>query len=92
MGIQGVDINTLIIAGAIGLVGWGLRGVAGALIESIKQLITHLIQTVAKVQLLENKLTELIQAVGDVQKIRYDLNNYYDRLKKLEDKYQNGHL
>lgn len=84
-----VSLNTLIISGVVALVGYGLKGVGGALIEAIKKLITHLIQTTAEVQMLKAQLSELIAAVGDIQKLRGDLTKGFERIKALEEKYKN---
>lgn len=84
--ILDLSLNTLIISGVVILVGWGLKGAMWALGEACKNLVTTLISTMAKVELLDSKVTELINAVGDVHKIRHDLNGFYSRLKELEEK------
>lgn len=74
-----LDVNTLILAGVVGAVGWGLK-------ELAKSLITHLVKTEARMAVLDEKMGDVIKAIGDVQKIRTDLNAFYTRLKVLEAK------
>lgn len=81
-----VSLNTLIVSLVVAIAGWALKGAMWALGEACKNLVQHLVKTLVKVESLDNKVGELIQAVGDIQKIRTDLNGFYERLKKLEDK------
>lgn len=85
-----LSLNTLIISGVVALVGWGLKGVAWALIEAIKQLVSTLVTTIAKVEILDAKMGELTHAVGDIQKMRTDINEYYKRLRALEREFNGG--
>ncbi len=84
--IADVSLNTLIITAVVGLVGWGLKGVAWALMETCKTLIVTLTRTILKVEGLEKQIHQLVEAVGDIQRIRSDLNGFYARLKRCEDK------
>lgn len=86
-----ISLNTIFLSAVVVFVGWSLKAVAWALIESIKALITKLVETIARVEVLDEKMTQLTQAVGDVQKIRTDLNGLYSRLKKVEEKFKSGH-
>ncbi len=83
-----LSLSTLIISTVVALVGWGLKGVGALLMDAIKNLITKLIETIAKVELLDAKLSDVIKTVGDVEKMRDDINAYYKRLKELEIKMQ----
>lgn len=80
-----ISLNAVVISCAVALVGWALKGAMWALGEACKNLITTLITTMAKVELLDAKVGQIIEAIGDVHKIRSDLNGFYTRLKKLED-------
>lgn len=84
--VADVSLNTLIISAVVGLVGWGLKGVAWALGETCKKLIVTLTTTIVKVEMLEKDLAKVTEAIGEVQRIRTDLNSFYGRLKEVEDK------
>jgi hypothetical protein len=81
-----LSLNTLIISGVVALVGYALKGAMWALGEICKNLISTLVNTIAKVELLDAKVSQVIEAVGDVHKIRSDLNGFYSRLKSIEEK------
>jgi len=84
-----ISLSTLVLSAVVCLVGWGLKAVAWAIIESIKTLVTTLVSTIAKVEILDSKMSELTHAVGDIQKMRTDVNEYYKRLKILEAYFKN---
>ncbi len=83
--VADVSVNTLIISGVVGLCTFLMKGTGHALVTLGKELVMTLTRTIVKVETLDKELTKLIAAVGDVQKIRSDLNEFYARLKKLED-------
>lgn len=72
-----IMVATFVVSTVIAAVGWGLKEVA-------TNLITTLVKTIGRVEILDSKLEKLIETVGDVQKIRTDLNGFYARLKELE--------
>lgn len=72
-----IDLNSIVVAGTVGVVGYLLK-------ESIQTLIVKLIQTMAKIQLLESKITEIVSTMGDVQKLRGDVNFAFQKIKDLE--------
>ncbi len=86
--IADVSLNTLIISAVVGIVGYLLKGVAWALGETCKNLITTLTRTIIKVEMLEKDLAKVAEAIGEVQRIRVDLNGFYARLKEVEDKFK----
>lgn len=87
--VNDISLSTILITVAIAVGGWLLRETGKAIVKVITKLIETLLQTMADVKTLDSKLKDLINAVGDVQKIRNDLNQYYKRLKTLEDEFEN---
>lgn len=85
--LNDISLNTLFISGVVAITGLALRGAVWGLAEICKTLIVKLIETMSRVDLLDQKFKDLLEVIGDVQKIRYDLNGFYSRLKKLEDKF-----
>lgn len=85
--VNDISLSTLFLSGVVALCALGLRGAIWGLAEVCKALIVKLIETMSRVDLLDQKFKDLLEVIGDVQKIRYDLNGFYSRLKKLEDKF-----
>jgi hypothetical protein len=85
-----LSLNTLIVSGVVAMVGWSLRGLTWMFVEAVQKLIKTLIETIARVEVLNAKMDVLTKAVGDVQRIRDDLNGFYDRLRKIEAEFKNG--
>jgi len=79
-----LSLNTLVVSGAVALVGYGLRVVVLTLVAAIKGLTAKLVETIAKVEILDSKMSQLTHAVGDFQKSKTDINEYFNRLRKLE--------
>lgn len=79
-----LSLNTLIITVVLGLVGWGIKGVAWALAETCKQLIQTLLRTITKVEVLESKIVEVLALRSEVDKIKFDLNNLYAKVKEIQ--------
>lgn len=74
-----LSLSTLVISGVVALCAWGLK-------ETGRTLITTLIKTIAKVEMLDAKLVDVLKLTGHFPKMQSDLNEYYSRLKKLEEK------
>jgi phosphopentomutase len=78
-----LSLSTILISsvsvGAIGLVGWALK-------ETAKTLISTLIKTMARVEMLDGKIADILKQTGAFPKMQQDLNEYYKRLKEIEDK------
>lgn len=79
-----LSLNTIVQSIVIVGVGLAMRGIAWALIEAIKTLVTRLIETIAKVELIDAKMGKIVDTVGDVEKMRRDINEYYRQLKELK--------
>ena len=86
---QDVSISTFLISGVIAIVGWALRGGIKLLIAAIQLLVKKMVETISKVDLLDAKIADILKTMGDVEKTKRDLNEYYKRLKTLEDDFQN---
>lgn len=80
-----LSLNTLIISLVIFIVGLMVKATSWALIEAIKSLVTKLVETVARVEVLDEKLKDILKTIGDVDRLRQDLTNGFKRIKKLED-------
>lgn len=82
-----------IISGTIAVVGWlmkkALYGILNLAIDYVKSLISKLDDTTTKVGILDARLSELTGTIAEVHKLRADLNNFYSRLKDLENKFEN---
>jgi hypothetical protein len=74
-----LSLNTLVLSIVIGLVGWGLK-------ETAKALITVLIENLARMKLLEEKMNEVLKTVSDIQELEFKLNGFVLRLEAIEDK------
>jgi len=72
-------VSTAVISGTIAFVGWGAK-------KLIVELVTYLVRTIAKVELLNERLTQMIEIVDGVPKLKSDLNRLYSRIKDLEEK------
>ena len=85
-----LSLNTLIMSAVILIAGWLLKAAAWAVIESIKALVTKLVETIAKVEILDAKMSELTRAVGEHQKLKTDVDQFFKRLRNLEMQFKNG--
>jgi hypothetical protein len=72
-----LSLNTIIISIVVGIVCWILK-------ESIKNLISVLIKTLARVEQLDSRLNEVLSLINDIPKIKLDINNSFSRIKKIE--------
>jgi hypothetical protein len=75
--VNDISVSTMIISFVIMAVGWGAKEIA-------KSLIKHLIETAAKVQLLESKIGEVLNLANSIPKIQKDLNIAFQKIEDLE--------
>jgi len=70
----------LIIVGTaiVSLVGWGLK-------EVIKSLIVKLVQTMAKMEMLDRKFESFNHAANEVPRLRSDVNEHHAQIKKINE-------
>lgn len=87
-----ISISTVIVSVVVGVVGWSLKAVAHAAIETFKEiakkLLEKMVETIARVEVLDAKLDRLVDAVGDHEKLRSDINQYYRQLKDLRTEFE----
>lgn len=83
-----VSINSILITGAIAVAGYLLRGGAKLLVLAIETLVKKLVETIAKVETLDANIKHIFEVLATVEKNKNDLNEYFKRLKNLEDEFQ----
>lgn len=83
-------VSPAIISAAIGATGWltkkALEFSFNLLISYIKTLLKELGETKIAIGVLDSRMSELTHTMATIPKIKADLDAYFSRMKKLEER------
>lgn len=79
-----LSLNTLVISIVVAVTGWLLKGVAWLIIEGMKSLVQHLVDTQAQLLTFKSQLEQILGAMASFEKMKADLNGLFGRVRDLE--------